>query len=283
MSGPRDPAHAPYAGGMDEPAFSDFGSKPPPSGTRLRSKAAVWSMILGLVGPISCIGGVAGTANLLWSVSYRGAVIAMVLPIVLSLIGLFLGAFAFFLIAMRPERVRGAGYAGAGLALNILGAALNILMATQVIRLGKMTTGTTLYALQTIDDAAIDSDADAEKIDAIFHESVRDALTPERLASFRERVQADFGEPDLAHGARSVGELLAVRWPDAARIVRDTQSEDEIPAVPLWLEKGNALVVLRVHEDVASQLISRGVTLEALLTDIRVVGEDGSVIRLMEP
>lgn len=262
---------------MDEPAFSDFGSRQPSPGTRKCSRAAVASMVIGLLGPFTCIGGVVMTASALGSVSYRNAVGAMVLPIVLSLSGLFLGAFAFFLIALRPDRVRGSGYAGVGLALNILGAAMNILMATQVVRLGRMATGTTLYAIRTIEEG------DAEKIDAVFHESVRDELTSERLERFRTRVRASFGDLDLAHGAQSVGELLTIRWPDAARVVRQIQGDADLPATPIWFETSNALVVLSLHKDVASQLISMGVSLESLVTDIWVVGEDGKIIRLMSP
>ncbi len=234
-------------------------------------------MIIGLIGPISCLGGVFITAGALEEVSYRSAVGAMVVPIVLSLAGLFLGAYAFFMIALKPEALRGSGYAGAGLALNIVGGALNILMATQVIRLGKMTSNTSLYTLRALDSG------DPEKIDAVFHESVKAQLTAERIAEFRTELRTLLGNPDEARGAESLGQLMGVRWPDAMRVIRDGKGDTEIPAVPLWFEDARAFVVLSVHEDIASQLISTGVSLDTLVTDVWVIGEDGQEFRLLGP
>lgn len=261
---------------MSEPAFSDFGSDAPKPESRRLSRAAVASMIIGLSGPVTCVGGMAATVGAVRVISYTGAFGAIVVPIAISLAGLLLGAFAFFLIATRPERYRGAGYAGAGLALNIIGASLNILLVTHVfLPIGKMTSGTILYAIRTIEGG------DREKIEAIFHESVREDLSPERLEAFRDRIRNGLGEPQ--HGARSVGELLEIELPVAAKAARRSGAPNQIPAVPIWFEKGRALVVLSVHEDVKSQLFSSGLTLEELLTDIRVVRENGEIVSLMSP
>ena len=234
-------------------------------------------MIIGLIGPVSCLGGIGLTAMAWQAVSFRASIIGLVVPTALSAAGLLLGAFAFFMIAYRPQILRGTGYAGVGLALNIVGIAVNILIASTLVELGTLVSSTSLYALRTIDSG------ESDKIDAVFHESVRSQLTEERLEGFRNEVQDALGPPSEGKPVRSLVEMFAIRWPIAGKAVRNGKRENDLPAVPLRFERANVLLVLNLHEDVVSQLFSLNMSLEALVTDIWLITEDGQQIRLMDP
>lgn len=261
----------------DGPAFSDFGSEAPATGRRL-TRAALASLILGLLAPVSCAGSVWFAAGAFEALAYRSAIASLALPIAMGAIGLFLGGFGVWRVASRPRTRKGMGLAGAGIALNLLGGSMSGVLSTQIVRLGGMASGTAEFMLRSA------WQRDRGRLDEVLHESARATVSEERIEAFARALEASLGE--VRHGPRSIGELARGVGGSALRAARADKREEDLPAIPVEFERGRALVVLRVDKDAITSLSRdlvalRGrVSLRGLVTDVRVVDERGVVISL---
>ncbi len=263
----------------DEAQFSDFGDEAPATGRRT-CRWGVVSLVLGVASPLTCVGGVAMSARAFDSISFATGVISMLVPILVAMIGLILGGLAIWLIVARPRERRGVAWACAGIALNLIGGSLSLLVATQIVRLGSIASGSIDFALRQVEAGDVDA------LGELMHEDVRDRLSPEILAAFDGAIRARLGAP--LHGPRSVGELLSFSNTGAIEAARRARGEDDLPALPWWFERGEVLVMLRVDRDAAGALtqdllaLKGRVSLRGLVTNIRVFDEDGEVATLLE-
>lgn len=264
-------------GSMETATFSDFGAEAPVTGRRL-TRAAVASLVLGLLTPVSCAGSVFFAAGAFDALAYRSAIAFLALPIVLAAVGLFLGGLGMWRVASRPQARKGMGLAAAGIALNLLGGSMGGVLSTQIVRLGGMASGTAEFMIRSAQRG------DRARVDEVLHESARAALTDGQVEAFALALEASLGE--VRHGPRSIGELARGASDAALGAARGMKGEEDLPAIPMEFARGRALVMLRVDRDAMTSLSRdllalRGrVSLRGLVTDVRVVDERGGVIAL---
>ncbi len=262
-----------------EAQFSDFGDEVPASGRRT-CRLGVASLVLGIASPLTCIGGVAMSARAFDDISFPTGIVSMLVPILVATAGLILGGLAIWLIVSRPHERRGVPWACAGIALNLMGGAASLLIATQIVRLGSIAGGSIDFALREI------TAGDADALSELFHERVRDRLTGGVLRAFDEAIRARLGSP--LHGPRSVVELLSFSGSGAIEAARRAKGEDDLPALPYRFERGEALVMLRVDREAAAALtqdlfaLKGRVSLRGLVTNIRIFDEHGQVASLLD-